>query len=73
LSSAERERLAGWEWVPETALRCAGFFSSDRTDARRELGCVAVLDSLALRSLSAAARHSRAESEPGIRQFARAG
>lgn len=73
LSSTERERLAGWEWVPETALRRAGFFSSDRMDARRELGCVAVLDSLALRSLSAAAWRSRAESEPGVREFARAG
>jgi len=75
IDAAARGQLAGWEWIPETALRCAGFFSSDRVDARRELGCVAVLDSLALRSLSAAGWRSReaAESEPGVRQFARAG
>jgi hypothetical protein len=79
LEAAARGKLAGWEWVPETALRCAGFFSSDRLDARRELGCVAVLDSLALRSLAAAGWRSRAgagagaESEAGARQFARAG
>ncbi len=73
LNRAERERLAGWEWIPETALRCAGFFSSDRMDARRELGSFAVLDPFALRSLAAAGWRSRAESEPGVRQFARAG
>jgi hypothetical protein len=71
--AADRGSLAGWEWIPETALRCAGYFSSDRVDARRELGCVAVLDSLALRSLSAAGWRSRAESDAGLRQFARAG
>jgi hypothetical protein len=68
-----RSQMAGWEWVPETALRCAGFFSSARIDARRELGCVAVLDSLALRSLAAAGWRQRAEAEPGIPVFARAG
>ncbi|MGQ0639288.1 MAG: hypothetical protein ACT4P6_00715 [Gemmatimonadaceae bacterium] len=73
IDTTARTQLAGWEWIPETALRCAGFFSSDRLDARRELGCVAVLDSLALRSLSAAGWRSRAESEAGAHQFARAG
>lgn len=73
LSLSERARLAGWEWIPETALRCAGFFSSDRMDARRELGCVAVLDSLAVRSLTASSWHHRTDSDVSEHQFARAG
>ncbi len=73
LDWSARAQLAGWEWIPETALRCAGFFSSDRMGARRELGCVAVLDTLAVRSLAAASLRHRADSELGHRQFARAG
>jgi hypothetical protein len=73
VDAAARTQLAGWEWIPEMALRCAGFFSSDRMDARRELGCVAVLDSLALRSLAAAGLRHRAEYEAGVPVFARAG
>ncbi|MGH7711709.1 MAG: hypothetical protein ACREOG_10525 [Gemmatimonadaceae bacterium] len=79
VDAAAREQLAGWEWIPETALRCAGFFSSDRMGARRELGCVAVLDALALRSLAGASWRRRAESEvtgragASVREFARAG
>lgn len=68
-----RQTLAGWEWIPETALRCAGFFSTDRVDARRELGCVAVLDALALRSLASVGLRHRTESDVSVRQFARAG
>ena len=71
VNSALRANLAGWEWIPETALRCAGFFSSDRLDARRGLGCVAVLDSIALRSLTAAGWRNRAETDATLRQFGR--
>ena len=68
-----RLQLAGWEWIPETALRCAGFFSSQRIEARRELGCVAVFDSLAVRSLSSVGWRNRADTGAGAREFARAG
>lgn len=73
LEMSARAQLAGWEWIPETALRCAGFFSNERLDARRELGCVAVLDALGQRSLASAGWRSRTESDTALREFARAG
>ncbi|MGQ0537459.1 MAG: hypothetical protein ACT4R6_00810 [Gemmatimonadaceae bacterium] len=65
MSAAECACLAGWEWLPEVALRRAGFFSSDRSDALRDPRRVAVLDSPGLRA--AAEWRGRSEFEPSVR------